>query len=45
MKDITMEIPNDWEPNLCYACASKEHFKKRKEALPKEQKTIWDSLK
>lgn len=44
-KEITTEIPNDWNPQLCFKCAQKEHFKERKEKAPKEQKTLWDSIK
>jgi len=44
-KDITHEIPNDLDPCLCESCAMKERFKRRKEQLPKEQKTLWESIK
>jgi hypothetical protein len=45
MKDISREIPNDWDPYLCESCAIKEHFKRRKENLPQSQKTLFESIK
>jgi hypothetical protein len=44
-KDITMELPNDWNPKLCFKCAQKEHFAERKLKAGKEQQTIWDRFK
>jgi hypothetical protein len=45
MKEISDEMPNDWNSALCFKCAQKEHFNKRKEEIPKSQKTLWDSIK
>jgi hypothetical protein len=42
-KDITYEIPNDWDADLCYNCAKKGMFKKNNKFLDEAQVTIFDS--
>jgi len=45
LKNITQEIPNDWNENLCFKCAQKEHFNNRKGSLDKEQRLLFDNYK
>jgi len=45
-KNISHEIPNDWNPNLCFRCAQREHFKDRKDkALDNKQRLLFDKYK
>jgi hypothetical protein len=46
MKDISHEIPNDFDPNLCEKCAMKERFRNRSnKAMDNKQKTLFDGFK
>ena len=46
MKDISHELPNDWDANLCERCAMKEHFRNRNDkALDAKQKTLFDGFR
>ena len=46
MKDISHEIPNDWDENLCGRCAMKEHFRNRQDkVLDNKQRLLFDNYK
>jgi hypothetical protein len=46
LKDISNEIPNDWDENLCFRCAQKEHFENRSgKALDNKQRLLFDKYK